>query len=188
MYLSLTSYQVHWKKRKIGTRQGEKYTITTVDGTHFLIEDIHTADGSVNTSYWSHKFNHPGLSYEIAIAIFSDQIVWVNGPFPAGMSDLQIFKKKGLSTLLIDAKEKAVADGTYTHFAVSQRGNGSHEWKSAKNRHRARQESVNRRIKVYRCLQDRWRHDHNLHGHVVRAIVMLTQISFAHNPLMESIV
>jgi hypothetical protein len=40
IYLSLTSHQVHWKKRKIGTRQGEKYTIT-VDGTHFLIEDIH---------------------------------------------------------------------------------------------------------------------------------------------------
>lgn len=89
---------------------------------------------------------------------------------------------------MIAAKEKAVADGTYMHFAVSQRGDGSHEWKHAKNRYRARQESPNRRIKIFRCLQDRWRHSHDLHGHAVRAISMLTQISFAHNPLMESIV
>jgi hypothetical protein len=41
--------------------------------------------------------------YEIAVSIFSDQIVWVNGPFRAGMSDLKIFKEKGLSTLLIQA-------------------------------------------------------------------------------------
>lgn len=159
-----------------------------MDGTHFLIEDVYMADGSMATGYWSFKYNHPGLSYEIGLSIFSDQIVWVNGPFRAGMSDLKIFKEKGLSALLIEAKEKAVADGTYTHFAISQRGNGTHEWKHAKNRYRARQESLNRRLKIYRCLQDRWRHEHALHGHAVRAISMLTQLSFSHNPLMKSIV
>lgn len=159
-----------------------------MDGTHVLIEEMYLADGSIDPRYFSHKYNHPGLSYEIALSIFSDQIVWVNGPFPAGMSDLKIFKEQGLSALLIAGKEKAVADGGYTHFAVSQRGNGCHEWKHAKNRYRARQESVNSRIKVFRCLQDRWRHDHILHGQAVRAIAMLIQLSFAHNPLMKAIV
>jgi pyruvate-formate lyase len=158
-----------------------------VDGTHFLIEVVYNNDGTKNTGYWSFKYNHPGLAYEIAVSIFSDQIVWVNGPYRAGMSDLKIFKEKGLSNLLIQAKERAVADGTYKHFAVSQRGNGSHEWKHAKNRYRARQESVNRRLKIFRCLQDRWRHDHDFHGDVVRAIALLTQLSFGQNPLMESI-
>lgn len=185
--MALLLIQVNWKRRLIGTRKGETFTIT-VDGTHFLIEEVYLADGkSVNKKYWSHKFNHPGLTYEIAVSIFSDQIVWVNGPFPAGTSDLSLFTKYGLSTLLIIADEKAVADATYTHFTVSQRGFGSHEWKSAKNRYRARQESVNQRIKIFRCLNDRWRHDHELHGHVVRAVVLLTQLSFQHNPLMKAI-
>jgi len=63
-----------------------------VDGTHVLIEEVYLADGSIDRRYFSHRYNHPGLSYEIALSIFSDQIVWVNGPFPAGMSDLKIFK------------------------------------------------------------------------------------------------
>lgn len=104
------------------------------------------------------------------------------------MSDLQIFKDKGLAALLTLAKERAVADGTYNHFAVSQRGTGTHEWKHAKNRYRARQELVNRRLKIFRCLQDRWRHDEGFHGDIVRAIAYLTQLSFCQNPLMESIV
>jgi len=59
---------------------------------------------------------------------------------------------------------------------------------TCKNRYRARQESVNRRMKIFKCLQDRWRHDHELHRDVVRAIALLTQLSFGHNPLMESII
>jgi len=173
-------------RHKNGAPPGEEFTIT-VDGVHVLIEEMYLEDGSQDPKYFSHKFNHPGLTYEIGLAIYSDQVVWVNGPHPAGVSDLKMFKEHGLAILLIDAKEKAVADSTYTHFAVSQRGDGPHDWKHAKNRFRARQESVNRRLKVFRCLQDRWRHDHDLHRHVVRAIVLLTQISFQHNPLMDAI-
>ena len=60
-----------------------------------------------------------------------DQIVLVNGPHPPGTSDLKMFREHGLAhlLLLIKAKEKAVADGTYTHYAVSQRGDGQHDWK-----------------------------------------------------------
>mmetsp|Transcript_7955 Transcript_7955/g.14980 ORF Transcript_7955/g.14980 Transcript_7955/m.14980 type:complete len:98 (+) Transcript_7955:707-1000(+) len=80
-------FQVNWNRRKRGTRKGERFTIT-VDGTHFLIEEVYNNDGTINKGYWSFKFNHPGLSYEIGVSIFSYQIVWVNGPFRAGMSDL----------------------------------------------------------------------------------------------------
>lgn len=184
---SSMSKVIHWQKRNCGSHPGEKFKIT-VDGTHFLIEEVYNCDGTVNQGYWSHKFNGAGLAYEIALAIYSDNIVWVNGPYRAGMSDLKIFKEKGLVKLLSIAKERAVADGTYNHWAASQRGHGSHDWKSAKNRFRARQETVNRRLKIFRCLQDRWRHDHELHGEVVRAICFLTQLSFQQNPLMDAVV
>jgi hypothetical protein len=68
---------------------------------------------------------------------------------------------------LIHSNERAVADGTYTHFAVSQRGHGLSEWKYAKNRYRARQETMNRQLKIFQCLQDRWRLDNSFHGDVV---------------------
>ncbi len=124
--------KINWQRRNIGAQNNERFKIT-VDGTHFLIQEVYLDDGSVNTGYWSHKLNHPGLAFEIALSIYHDQIVWVNGPFRAGMSDLKIFKEKGLSNLLIAANERAVADGGYIHFAVSQRGHGQHDWKHAKN-------------------------------------------------------
>ena len=71
-----------------------------MDGTHFLIEDVYMADGSMATGYWSFKYNHPGLSYEIGLSIFSDQIVWVNGPFRAGMSDLKKFQRGGTFSII----------------------------------------------------------------------------------------
>ena len=136
--------KINWQKRNSQSYPGEKFK-TTVDGTHFLIEEVYNEDGTVNQGYWSHNFNAAaGLAYEIAVAIFSDNIVWVNGLFHAGMSDLQIFKEKGLVKLLSVAKERAVADGTYIHWAASQRGHWSLDWKSAKNRYRARQETANR--------------------------------------------
>ena len=43
-----------------------------------------------NIGYSPFKFNHSGIAYEIAIAILSDKIVWVNGSFQAGISMVKI--------------------------------------------------------------------------------------------------
>lgn len=170
--------------------EGEVFTVT-VDGTHLVIEEVYVEDRNgvkrPDPKYYSHKHKTAGLTYEVAVAIFSDNIVWINGPFPAGKSDLKIFSEEGLANVLSVYGEKAVGDAGYKSIFVSQKGEGNHEWKKAKSRYRARQESVNSRLKIFRCLQDRWRHDHDLHGYVFRAIALLTQLSFENNPLMESI-
>ena len=47
------------------------------------------------SSKWClHKTNGPAVSYEIAIDIFESKLVWLNGPFPAGQTDLAIFQKE----------------------------------------------------------------------------------------------
>ena len=170
--------------------EGEVFTVT-VDGTHLVIEEVYVKDENgvkrPDPKYFSHKHKTAGLTYEVAVAIFSDNIVWINGPFPAGQSDLKIFSQHGLANVLSMYGEKAVGDAGYKSIFVSQKGEGNHEWKKAKSRYRARQESVNSRLKIFRCLQDRWRHDHELHGYVFRAIALLTKLSFEKNPLMESI-
>lgn len=165
----------------------EKFTVT-VDGTDFPIWEVRTVNRTIDSKWYSHKFGGPGLRYEIALAIYSDHVVWVNGPFPCGShSDLKIYKDYGLANLLALSNEKSVADGTYRHHTCSTKGKGSREWRHAKNRYRARQETFNKRLKSFNCLKETWRHSHDLHEQTVRATIFLTQLSFGHSPLMESI-
>lgn len=175
----------------IGCRPGEEFTIT-VDGTDCEVEEKGgkgRKKGKKDPKLYSQKFNGAGVRYEVAVAIFSDHIVSVKGPFPCGRyPDLKIYKEFGLSERLLAAGERAVADGTYRHFTVSERGKGRSSWRAYKNRFRARQETVNNRIKIFNCFQQRWRHSHKHHGDTFRAAVFFTQLSFQYNPLMSSLV
>lgn len=69
----------------------------SVDGTHCPIQEPTKGHKySKNPRYYSHKFNSAGLAYEVAVFIFTNNIVWINGPFPAGLGDDTIFAEKGL--------------------------------------------------------------------------------------------
>lgn len=82
------------------------------------------------------------MRYEIGLSLFSDHIVHIKGPLPAGhWQDMKIYKELGLLAKVIRAKEKVIADGIYKHFSVSQKGVGKIEWRDAKNRFRARHET-----------------------------------------------
>jgi len=61
--------------------------------------------------YYSEKFNGPGLRYEIGMCIATGNFVWINGPFAAAYSDLQIFRNDLM--LELGVGEKAVADQGY---------------------------------------------------------------------------
>ena len=79
----------------------------SVDGTHFRIQEPKPFD----PKWFSHKFNGPGLSYEVGIAISTGDIVWFNGPFPASVNDRTIFRCKLKKHLSVG--EKVVADCGY---------------------------------------------------------------------------
>ena len=49
-----------------------------VDGMDFHIQELAPFD----PKWYSHKFNRPGLHYEIGVCIKTRWIVWVNRPFP----------------------------------------------------------------------------------------------------------
>jgi hypothetical protein len=59
---------------------GDEIFIVSVDGTHCPVLEPRTDPSS---KWYSYKFNGAGLSYELAIAIHSQRLVWINGPFPA---------------------------------------------------------------------------------------------------------
>ena len=75
------------------------------------------------------------------LSIWSDHVVHVKGPLPAGFwQDLKIYTQLGLAKKIEDAGEKAVADGIYRHRTVSEKGTGNSGWRYQKNQMRARHE------------------------------------------------
>ena len=62
--------------------------VVSVDGVHFLIKE---PCRKASSSWYSHKFNGPGLVYKVALLIHVNQVAWITGPFPASKNDLTIF-------------------------------------------------------------------------------------------------
>lgn len=90
-----------------------------------------------SAGWYSKKFNRAGLAYELGVAIFHNQIVWINGPFPARQNDLKIFRKEnGLMSKIPDGM-----------MAV----------RKFKRRVLARHETVNSRLKAFKILNENFR-------------------------------
>jgi hypothetical protein len=43
----------------------------------------------------SYKNKRPGLAYQLAILVYEDRLVWINGPFCASVGDNTIFESQG---------------------------------------------------------------------------------------------
>jgi len=152
--------------------------LMTVDGTHCRIEEPRTQP---STEWYSHKFNGPGLAYEIGLSIFYNQIMWVNGPFRAGTSDLQIYRQPGglkeripqgknfilLSFYLfclrtsVSQGKRLIADKGYNgepETLSTPNDFDSVKLKTFKKRARAHQETLNGRLKRFKVLENCFRH------------------------------
>lgn len=155
----------------------------SVDGTDCSIYEPFPFD----TKWWSHKTNGPALRYELGVAVQSNHIVWVNGPFPAGeYPDISIFRTL-LKSVLKRCREKAICDGGYKGEPrrVQMKGdtNLTQETRAFNDLARARHETVNGRIKKYRSMTDRWRHGRDRHHFAFMAVVCLTQMELEYEPL-----
>jgi hypothetical protein len=106
---ALQSEKIFWPKDNFG----DNIWVISVDGIHCWIAEPKHPELTKDPSYFSHKFNHAGLSYELGIALGSQRLVWMNGPFPAGRSDLKIFKEDGLKAKLAACAKMCIADGGY---------------------------------------------------------------------------
>lgn len=150
----------------------------TVDGTDFKTDEPMPFDGM----WCSHKINHGGLRYEIGISIFSGQIVWVNGPFPAGCyTDYNI-------AMLPDGLEASLMPYE-TYFA-----DGGYQWCQRAVVHpctsklRARHENCNGMFKEFCCLKNAFRHPIKKHYLVAFSVMNIVSIRIKHQtPLNEGV-
>jgi DDE superfamily endonuclease len=147
-----------------------------VDGVDFPIFEPQKFD----RQWYSHKFKGPGIRYEVAVCIQTGDIVWVNGPYKCGKyPDVKIFKEGLMHHLAVG--ELVEADRGYRGRDVKARTPDdfvSQSDKRAKERARARHETVNRRLKQWRCMGQKWRHCRSKHKLAFGAVAVITQMAF----------
>ena len=147
------------------------------------------------------KKTHPcGLKYEIATAIHESRIIWINGPFPESVHDINIFRggnsgdeqnwdKSALRFQLRDG-EKYIADSGYSgepDKCVAVKDDQLSEFKEFAARAKNRQEVVSWRLKTWNILRNHFRHDVGTKDRVaVGAVVGIIQYGFENgHPLFE---
>eukprot|EP00541_Cyclophora_tenuis_P002875 CAMPEP_0116555576 /NCGR_PEP_ID=MMETSP0397-20121206/8225_1 /TAXON_ID=216820 /ORGANISM="Cyclophora tenuis, Strain ECT3854" /LENGTH=318 /DNA_ID=CAMNT_0004080865 /DNA_START=230 /DNA_END=1186 /DNA_ORIENTATION=- len=184
----LTAKYVKFEDRLIGDTQD--VCTMTVDGTDFKIWEPRPFSKEQNKIWYSSKFKGAGVRYELAIAIKTGEIVWINGPFPCGWGpDLKIFNQT-LKTCLLPF-EKIMADRNYrdsdkayTKCHVEKYEDDTHETITKEYAAiailLARHETVNGRFKEFGCLNQVYRHERSKHHILFSAVAVIIQIEMRH--------
>lgn len=137
----------------------------SVDGTHGRIHEPAVGETrSKNPLWFSHKFHGPGLAYEFALDVFTDRLVWMNGPFPASVPDSEIFKNSLIQK--IPKGMRVIADRCYQGEPLAHiiSGLNPHDNKALarfKSRAKSRQEGFNTKLKQFKICAEVFRHDKN---------------------------
>jgi len=127
------------------------------------------------------------LTYELAIAIQSNWIVSIAGPFPASKSDITIYRYGGgdknnpapaLRDKITDGK-RAIGDSIYAPedgktMSISRTGD-SGEIAEFKARAKSRHETFNSRIKAFAILATEFRHDIKYHQMAMESVCIIVQ-------------
>lgn len=169
-----------WENRKENANPGAT-CLVSLDGTDCRIFE----KGNIDPKWYSHKFKGPGVRYEIGLCIKTGKIVWVNGAYPCGeWPDLRIARDAYIYNL--DPNELTLADKGYPdqqYFITPTEENG--------NRHKeimARHETVNKRLKQFKVLRERFRHNLQKHPRCFYAVANITEILIENGYPLYSIV
>ena len=143
-----------------------------MDGTDYSIYEPTPFD----RKWYSHKLNGPGVRYEIGLCIRTGNIVWKNGGVPCGdWPDLRLARNAFVDMLGVG--ERALADKGYGDARYFINPNNADGVNLARQKEiMARHETVNRRLKQFGILSQRFRHSLQLHPICFDAIVNITQL------------
>lgn len=159
----------------------------TVDGTDFRVPQQGSA--TTGNAFASHKYaGKSALRYELGVDIRAGNLVWIQGPYPAGKyTDITIFNE--VLRHFLEPGERVEADEGYRGHMDKVKGPGNDlttRNSKKQGRVRARHETLNGRLKNWGILNQVFRHDILLHGMVLRACAVVTQLMIANGePLFE---
>ena len=177
--LTLPHAQVRWEDRLLSgipVDDGNNIVHITVDGTDLQIREPQL----FNPHWYSHKFKGAALRYEIGVSVVSGCIVWVHGPFSAGLyNDQSIFNLKMLNSL--SSREKVLGDKGYGGPKIVHRLSTNGTVDTLSKNLRAHHEQINGRIKSFQSMSQKWRHSIKKHGFCFFAIANIVQLKIATN-------
>lgn len=164
----------------------------SVDGTHFWIQEPAHSEFSMDTKYFSHKCAKAALNYELGIALSSNRLIWMNGPYPAGENDGSVFKNHGLKDKLRSINKKAIGDlgyaGHYNEISIPNASDYSFV-KLFKSRALKRHETFNGMIKRFHSMDGRFRHSIDRFKSCFEAIAVICQYKIeSDQPLFDILV
>lgn len=158
---ALKAQKITWPVDNYGT----DVWILTVDGIHSWYHETKKGEFSQDSEYYSHKYGKAGVGYELGIALSEPRLIWMHGPFKAGFGDRKTFQinNVGLRAKLRSLGKKCIADSAY--YSKENRDVVSalnpHDYKVVKKfktRALQRHEKFNGMLKVFGCLDGRFRH------------------------------
>ena len=141
---------------------------------------------NIDTKACSHKSKHCAVKYKLAVSVHHAQCCSINGPHIGGVHDLTMFWKGKLSKkmkYLSTMGKKAIVDGGYKgqstvneqHFFSFPDRMDSKKLHAFKTCARLQHETFNRRIKMFGALQNKFRHDYDMHIFVFEAVTVIVQ-------------
>mgnify|MGYP006206982325 FL=1 len=150
----------------------------TIDGKDFRVPQQGLM--KEGNPFGSHKYaGKSALRYELGVSILGGDLVWIQGPYPAGkFTDITIFNKV-LCHFLDPGKWVEADEGYVGHpdkIVCPTNPGYSDERRAMSARARARHETLNGRLKNWGILKQVFRHRIHLHGTVFRACAVVTQV------------
>ena len=163
--IALKNAIIRWDNRFIGAEECDDGAHASVDCTDCQFQQIlidnprRQGRKTINKKLYSYKIKKPALRYEVAISLWEDRIVWVNGPYlPGEFNDLQIFRHSLIH--MLEPNERVIADKIYRAEApekvICDGMIGDYDLDILK-RAEGRHENLNRRLKQFSCLSDPFR-------------------------------
>jgi hypothetical protein len=150
--------------------------LVSVDGVHCRIFEPSHGAWSKNPHYYSHKFKQSALAYEVALSVFQNRVVSLNGPFPASVNDTTIFRDGVRNKIPVGSR--AIVDNGYKGKDPKYSKPNpldSAQLRKFKGRVRSRQECFNARLKVFKCLVDDFRSGQEKHKQCFEAVAVIGQ-------------
>ena len=145
----------------------------TIDGTDFDC----AGQGS---TYYSHKFGHSEVQYEIGLNFLLDDMCWINDQYETGRwNNIKIFRESLMSHLEKGERVEEIDGYIGKHpqyFEYTKEFTNPEEMLFVQQRIFNRQKKVNKRLKQLGMLKQRYRHDIQKHGEVLRASAVLIHI------------
>lgn len=171
---ALKGRKIVWNDEKYSSPNSAIFIIT-IDGTDFKIWEPKHPTMPLDKGYFSKKFSHGAVKYEIAIDVYSAKCVWVNGPFRGGFNDKSMYQS-GLQAKIPKGK-LGIVDGGYSGCKELCIPNPKDPMplRQMKSRARLRHETFNGRLKFFNCLSQTFRHGINKHKMAFEAVCVTVQ-------------